>query len=152
MVKDSDIVKILRQEEKLGKLRSNSSIKNQGLEIYKSIDENITDETTIKKENELLDYDGFDNNTIENDDKIFSDLMEIINFTERISTRLYGDLTKEEIIDIVIVGDVNKPFLTELIDKAEKKINKRIRYLTYLPGNFNPDDKEKMNYVLVWSN
>ena len=55
-----------------------------------------------------------------------------------------------DIIDIVIEGDVNKPFLTELIDKAEQKINKRIRYITYMPGEFQPNEKEQLNYVLVW--
>ena len=67
---------------------------------------------------------------------------------------LTGDYAKgktAEIIDIVIEGDVNRTFLTELIEKAEKKINKKIRYITYLPGEFKPDEKEMLNFVLVWS-
>jgi len=64
----------------------------------------------------------------------------------------YAQGRNSDIIDIVIVGDVNKAFLTELIDKAEKKIEKKIRYITYLPKEFNPKEKEKPNYVLVWSN
>ena len=33
--------------------------------------------------------------------KAFNDLLEIINFTEKLSTKLYGDLTKQKIIEIV---------------------------------------------------
>ena len=35
------------------------------------------------------------------------------------------------IIDLVFIGDVNKVFLIELIEKVEPKINRKIRYLVY---------------------
>ncbi|MBK9283224.1 MAG: ArsR family transcriptional regulator [Sphingobacteriaceae bacterium] len=41
-----------------------------------------------------------------------------------------------EIIDIVLVGDINKPYLVELIAKAEKKLNKKIKFICYLPSEF----------------
>jgi hypothetical protein len=55
-----------------------------------------------------------------------------------------------DLIDIIIIGDVNKTFLMDLIDKAEKKINKRIRYITYLPGEFVIEDIELKKYILIW--
>ncbi len=67
---------------------------------------------------------------------------------------LTGDFAKgkdSEIIDIVIIGDVNKVFLTELIEKTEKKIKKRIRYITYKNGDFKINDNDKGKYVMVWS-
>jgi PAS domain S-box-containing protein len=103
MVSLPDIVKILRQEEKQGKLKSNSNQTNQELEIYKSLDENPTyDAFDKKEEDEIKNIDIFDNSTSKNLNKVFSELMEIINFTEKLSTSLYGDLTREEIIEIVI--------------------------------------------------
>jgi len=105
MVSIPDIVKILRKEEKLGKLRSNASINNQELEIYKTNSENISDYNLIK--NKRLDYNGISNNNYDTDINFFSDLMEIINFTEKVSTSLYGNLTREEIIEIVINEFIN---------------------------------------------
>ena len=101
MVSIPDIVKILRQEEKLGKLRNDTKLNNQQIQIYKTNYENKSDDDLIKNEKEKSDYNKFYDNQNENDSKIFSDLMEIINFTEKLSTRLYGDLTREEIIKIV---------------------------------------------------
>lgn len=42
-----------------------------------------------------------------------------------------------EIIDLVFVGDIDVKFLAELVEKAEKKIHRRIRYITYLPAEFD---------------
>ncbi|KYK20770.1 hypothetical protein AYK21_05545 [Thermoplasmatales archaeon SG8-52-2] len=102
MVSLPDIVKILRQEEKLGKLRSNKSLKNQGLEISKSNEEITTNQQLIHKENQII----YDNNNYDNEinynDKVFTDLIEIINFTEKLSTNLYGDFNRVEIIEIII--------------------------------------------------
>jgi hypothetical protein len=42
------------------------------------------------------------------------------------------------IIDLVLVGDnLNKAFLLEQIEKAEKKINKKIRYVHYSTAEFD---------------
>lgn len=35
------------------------------------------------------------------------------------------------VIDLVFIGDVNKSYLVELIDKAEKLIEKKIKYIIY---------------------
>jgi len=43
------------------------------------------------------------------------------------------------IIDLIIVGDVDKVYLLNLIDKAEKMVERKIRYLLYKPEEWNLD-------------
>ena len=102
MTAEPDIVKILRQEEKLGKLTSNNSITKQELEIHKLKDKNFKIDSTYNIDNEIIDLDILDNEELVQEYNTFSDLMEIINFTEKISTSLHSDYTQQEIIDIVI--------------------------------------------------
>jgi PAS domain S-box-containing protein len=102
MTIEPDIVKTLREEEKLGKLESKTYNSNQEMEIYDSIDESIENDYSFKTDNDISNFNDLDNITSESDYKLFSDLLEIINFTEKISTSLHGDFTFEEIIDIVI--------------------------------------------------
>lgn len=59
-----------------------------------------------------------------------------------------------EIIDIVLVGkDLNKPFLVEQIEKAEKKTGKKIRYVYFTAEEFHLDKikEDGMNPLLLWS-
>jgi hypothetical protein len=57
------------------------------------------------------------------------------------------------IVDLVFVGNVNKVFLVELIEKAERLVGKKIRYITYLPKEFAaegfPENDSK--HLLLWS-
>ena len=94
MTKEPDIVQILREEEKLGKLSSYTPI-TKYLEKSELTDENI-------QTNENYENNNLENIVTDKDDSLFSDLMEIINFTENVSTRIHGDFTQEEIINIVI--------------------------------------------------
>lgn len=70
---------------------------------------------------------------------------------------LVGKLSKgqaTDIIDLVLVGGaINKPFLLEQIQKAEKKIDKKIRYVHYVPAEFNLDKIKEpgMHPLLLWS-
>jgi hypothetical protein len=70
---------------------------------------------------------------------------------------LVGNLSKgkdTQIIDIVLVGDnLNKTFLLEQIDKAEKKIGKKIRYVHYSRTEFdlNKIKEPGMHPLLLWS-
>lgn len=70
---------------------------------------------------------------------------------------LVGNLAKgqsTEIIDLVLVGDnINKNFLIEQIDKAEKKIGKKIRYVLYGTAEFKKHKIEEpgMHPLLIWS-
>lgn len=58
------------------------------------------------------------------------------------------------IIDLVLVGDnLNKAFLLEQIEKAEKKINKKIRYVHYSTVEFDLSliSEPGMHPLLLWS-
>lgn len=70
---------------------------------------------------------------------------------------LVGKLSKGQdtgIIDLVLVGNnINKTFLLEQIEKAEKKIDKKIRYVMFTPDEF---DMKKITEpgttpLLLWS-
>lgn len=58
-----------------------------------------------------------------------------------------------DIIDLVFVGDIDKTYLAELIEKAEAKIHRRIRFITYHPNEFGLHkiaDKDTQP-LLLWS-
>ena len=102
MSDEPDIVRILKEEEKRGKLSFYSSINKQELEIREPLEENIQTESSFNTKNENGEANYFDTIVAEKDFKVFSELMEIINFTEKVSARLHGDFTKKEIIRIVM--------------------------------------------------
>jgi hypothetical protein len=73
------------------------------------------------------------------------------------SVYLVGKLSKgqdTDIIDLVLVGDqLNKSFLLEQIEKAEKKLNKKIRFVHYSNAEFCVTKIEEpgMHPLLLWS-
>lgn len=70
---------------------------------------------------------------------------------------LVGKLSKgqdTDIIDLVLVGNnLNKPFLLEQIEKAEKKIDKKVRYVYYTSDEFDLNNIKEpgMHPLLLWS-
>lgn len=72
------------------------------------------------------------------------------------SVYLVGTLAKgldSNIIDIIIIGDINKEYLLNLIDKAEPIIGKKIRYVLYSDSEFQKD-KERIledEHLLIWN-
>jgi len=70
---------------------------------------------------------------------------------------LVGNMSKgqsTDIIDLVLVGDnLNKTFLIEQIEKAEKKIDKKIRYVHYNMNEFSLAKIQEpgMHPLLIWS-
>jgi hypothetical protein len=70
---------------------------------------------------------------------------------------LVGNLAKgqkTDIIDLVLVGNnLNKQFLIEQIEKAEKKISKKVRYVNYTVNEFNLSKIKEpgMHPLLLWS-
>lgn len=70
---------------------------------------------------------------------------------------LVGKLSKgqdADIIDLVLVGNnLNRTFLMENIEKAEKKIDKKIRYVHYTTEEFdmNKIKEPGMHPLLLWS-
>jgi predicted nucleotidyltransferase len=68
---------------------------------------------------------------------------------------LVGKMAKgqnTDIIDLVLVGEINKAFLIELIEKAEKKIDKKIRYVHYTTDEFDLEKIKEpgMHPLLLW--
>lgn len=70
---------------------------------------------------------------------------------------LVGKLAKgqnSDIIDLVLVGkELKKAFLLEQIEKAEKKINKKIRFVIFSPDEFelNKVKESREKPLLLWS-
>lgn len=59
-----------------------------------------------------------------------------------------------DIVDLILIGnDLNKTFLIEQIEKAEKKINKKIRYIVYPTQEFKNNELSVLgiNDLLLWS-
>jgi hypothetical protein len=57
------------------------------------------------------------------------------------------------IIDLVLVGkNINKPFLMEQIEKAEKKVERKIRFVLFEPEEFNIEKIKEadMHPLLLW--
>ena len=66
---------------------------------------------------------------------------------------LTGDFAQgkdSSIIDLVIVGEINKNTLLVLIEKAEERIKKRIRYIHYDAEAFKKIQKDNNNLMLIW--
>jgi hypothetical protein len=70
---------------------------------------------------------------------------------------LVGNMSRgktTDIIDLVLVGDnLNKGFLVSQIEKAEKKLNKKIRFVHYTTEEFDVDRIKEpgMHPLLLWS-
>ncbi len=68
---------------------------------------------------------------------------------------LTGDLaqgTDSEMIDLILVGDINREYFSDLVIKAEKYIKKKIRFVVFQPQEFL-DKKAKIlqeNDLLLW--
>ncbi|MEY4002845.1 MAG: hypothetical protein RIT07_887 [Bacteroidota bacterium] len=58
-----------------------------------------------------------------------------------------------EIIDLVFVGQIDKTYLSELVEKAEGMIHRRIRYIAFAPKDFSDDKiaENGMHPLLLWS-
>jgi len=69
---------------------------------------------------------------------------------------LTGSFTRgldSDIIDLVFIGDIDKAFLNEIIEKVEKKIQRRIRYIDYDRASFDLDKliEKDTSPLLLWS-
>ncbi len=69
---------------------------------------------------------------------------------------LAGDLSKgldSKIIDLIFIGDIDKQYLINLIEKVEKMISRKIRYLIYSEVEFK--DVEWSDFeiepLMVWN-
>jgi len=69
---------------------------------------------------------------------------------------LVGDLSKgldSKIIDLIFIGNIDKEYLINLIDKVEKMISRKIRYLIYTDKEFKNEDFTSFETepLLVWT-
>ena len=67
----------------------------------------------------------------------------------------YSNGLESKIIDFLIVGDsINKSFLMDQIEKVERKINKKIRFVIYDNKEFNYEEilNDKLHPLLLWKN
>jgi len=56
------------------------------------------------------------------------------------------------LIDLILVGDIDQPYLLQLIDKTERLIKRKIRYLIYTENEFEKIIEHDKDLLLVWSN
>ncbi len=56
-----------------------------------------------------------------------------------------------DIIDIVIIGEINIDYLLETIDKIEKGIEKKIRYMLYTSDEAQCISFDSTNFLLVYA-
>lgn len=81
----------------------------------------------------------------------------IINRMGRLE-KLYlsGDYAKGKdtgIIDLIFIGDMDRGYLVNLITKAEKLIDRKVRFLTYETEEWdNEPKKNSEGYLLLWEN
>jgi len=86
-------------------------------------------------------------------DSIIENVIERLGEVEKVY--LVGEFSKgldSEVIDLVLIGNVDKSFLIKLVDKAEELINRKIRYLIYSSTEFNSDKflNKKPEPLLLW--
>jgi hypothetical protein len=96
--------------------------------------------------NLLLKYIGFD--------KIIDTVIERLGDVRKVYvTGAFAKGLDDQIIDLVFIGNVNTSYLAELVEKVEKHISRRIRYIVFneaestTPGFENKYD----NALLLWS-
>jgi len=69
------------------------------------------------------------------------------------SVYLTGDLAKgkeSNIIDLILIGDINKTYLIDIVEKTEKVIPRKIRYLIYSEKEFQNNEIKKDHLLLIW--
>jgi hypothetical protein len=57
---------------------------------------------------------------------------------------------ESDVIDLVLIGDINKDYLLTTIEKAENAIGKKIRYLTYTADEIDGLDLNVKDYLLIY--
>jgi len=87
-------------------------------------------------------------------DKIIDDIIEKLGSLYKVY--VVGDYAKgisSQIIDLVFVGDlIDKEYLLKLVNKAEKTINCKIRYLVFAEDEIYSflSKKDNSDYLLLW--
>jgi hypothetical protein len=53
-------------------------------------------------------------------------------------------------IDLVLVGDIDRDYLQQLVIRAEKLLQKKIRMAIYYPNEFNLGILDGVQHVSIW--
>lgn len=95
---------------------------------------------------------------------MFSDIQNILmkytgldKIVEQVISRLgnvqqvyiVGDLAKgldSPIIDLILVGDIDKSYLLNLTEKVEKLIQKKVRFVTFTKNEFNKESERILQH------
>jgi len=95
--------------------------------------------------NILLKYVGFDK-IIENVVNRLGDVSEVFVIGD------YSNGIDSQIIDLLFIGNIDKNYLVQLIEKAEKLIKRKIRYVSYKPAEKKDIDWTtfKPEPLLLW--
>lgn len=67
---------------------------------------------------------------------------------------LTGDLargTHSEVIDLIIVGNPDRTYLLDLLEKVEKIVKKKVRYLIYSLEEAEAKEFDPKEYLLLWN-
>lgn len=87
-------------------------------------------------------------------DKVIETVIERLGELEEVY--LTGSFAKgidSQIIDLILVGKVEKSYLIQLVEKVEKLINRKIRYIIYQKEEVNKLNWEQfaIEPLLIWS-
>lgn len=87
-------------------------------------------------------------------DKVIEHVIKRLGNVEQVF--LAGEMAKgldSSVIDLIIVGEPDKNYLVDLIEKAEKLIKRKVRYLVYSVEDFRNDPSLiDSPSLLLWSN
>ena len=87
-------------------------------------------------------------------DQIIEGVIERLGEVQRVY--VVGDFSKgldSGLIDLVLVGDIDKNYLVNLIEKTEKLVSRKIRYIIYSETEFGQSKTDQLNPkpLLLWS-
>jgi len=87
-------------------------------------------------------------------DRVIEQVVERLGDVEKVF--LVGSFANgidSQVIDLLIVGDVNRNYLSELTEKAEKIVNRKISYVIYREWELNLKEFKQKNIepLLLWS-
>ena len=86
-------------------------------------------------------------------DRIVEHIVERLGDLDRVY--LTGDLAKginAEIVDLIFVGNPDREYLTNLVSKAEKIAERKIKYVIYSIEEAVDKPFPKTQYLLLWNN
>ncbi len=63
----------------------------------------------------------------------------------------YANGLDSGIIDLILIGDIDKGYLVNLIEKAESLIHRKIRYLVYQSDQDYDQADQKKSHLLLWN-